>query len=250
MNSCYIFIKIKCFHDGATFIKGSYKNKRTGYESKYWGCSNYRKYGREKVNGCNTPIIHYEELLDIFKKMASIFLNKESEIIKEIYDVISETKVNKDYTKEINDINKKIEDIKSAKAELINMRARKEIDSEEYNIGREKYNFDLDILEKKKNDYFLVSKEDNYKDSIDNFYKKIKSIILGDDEGVFRIFGSIIDTIYVERLEEEDNVHKVMLHFKLNILGAGSSLNLNSFLLLFSNSDRCSSCSCRKNLWI
>ena len=25
--------KIKCYHDGATFIKGSYKNKRTGYES-------------------------------------------------------------------------------------------------------------------------------------------------------------------------------------------------------------------------
>ena len=119
------------------------------------------------------------------------------------------------------------------------MRARKEIDSDEYNIEREKYNSDLDILEKKKNDYFLVSKEDNYKDSIDNFYKKIKSVILEDDESVFRIFGSIIDTIYVERLTEEDNIHKVMLHFKLNILGYNSSLNLNDFLLLFTNNDRC-----------
>ena len=84
--------KIKCYHDGATFIKGGYKNKRTGVESKYWGCSNYRKYGKEKINGCNTPIIHYEELSDIFKKMASIFLNKESKIIKEIYDLINEFK--------------------------------------------------------------------------------------------------------------------------------------------------------------
>ena len=56
--------KIKCFHDGATFIKGSYKNKRTGYESKYWGCSNYRKKKKKKVNGCKTPIIHYQELLN------------------------------------------------------------------------------------------------------------------------------------------------------------------------------------------
>ena len=49
--------KIKCYHDGATFIKGAYKNKRTGVESKYWGCSNYRKYGKEKLNGCNHEII-------------------------------------------------------------------------------------------------------------------------------------------------------------------------------------------------
>lgn len=242
--------KIKCYHDGATFIKGGYKNKRTGVESKYWGCSNYRKYGKEKINGCNIPIIHYEELSDIFKKMASIFLNKESKIIKEIYDLISETKIKNDYTKEVNDIDKKIEDIKSAKIELINMRARKEIDSEEYNIGREKYNSDLNILEKKKNDYLSISKEDDYKDSIDNFYKKIKSVILEDDESVFRIFGSIIDTIYVERLQEENNIHKVMLHFKLNILSHNDSdLNLNDFLLLFNNSDRCDCCACRKNLW-
>ena len=234
--------KIKCYHDGATFIKGSYKNKRTGYESKYWGCSNYRKYGKQKVNGCNTPIIHYEELLEIFKIVANNILDKENDMMKEIYDLISETKVKTDYTKEINDIDKKIEDIKSAKIELINMRARKEIDSEEYNIGREKYNSDLNILEKKKNDYLSISKEDDYKDSIDNFYKKIKSVILEDDESVFRIFGSIIDTIYVERLQEENNIHKVMLHFKLNILSHNDSdLNLNDFLLLFNNSDRCSS---------
>ena len=57
---------------------------------------------------------------------------------------------------------------------------------------------------------------------------------------VFRIFGSIIDTIYVERLEEDDNTHKVILHFKLNILSHNDSdLNLNDFLLLFSNNDRC-----------
>ena len=62
---------------------------------------------------------------------------------------------------------------------------------------------------------------------------------------VFRIFGSIIDTIYVKRLGEDDNIHKVMLHFKLNILSHNDSgLNLNDFLLLFSNSDRCHGCFC------
>ncbi len=240
--------KIKCYHDGASFIKGSYKNKKTGVNSKYWGCSNYRKYGAYKENGCNTPIIHYEELLDIFKKMGSVFLNKESDIIKEIYDLISETKLKKDYTKEINELDKKIEEIKCAKAEIINMRARKEIDSDEYNAQREKYNYDLNILENKRSDYLSIKEEDNYKDTIDKFYEKIKNMIIDNDESLFRILGSIIDTIYVEKVDSINSTHKAILHFKLNIFGYNnSSLNLNDFLLLFSNNNRCSSCSCRSN---
>ena len=234
--------KIKCYHDGATFIKGGYKNKRTGIESKYWGCSNYRKYGRIKAKGCNTPIIHYEELVYIFRKIANTLLDKENDIIKEIYNVINEMKTKTDYTKEINYIDKKIESIKNAKSELINMRAKKEIDSEEYNFQREKYNFELSVLEKKKQEYLSLTKEDNYKDNIDIFYKKIKGIIIDDEESLFKIFGSIVDTIYVERLEVENNNHKIMLHFKLNILSYNSSLNLNDFLLLYSNSEGCGCC--------
>ena len=239
--------KIKCYHDGATFIRGSYKNKKTGIESKYWGCSNYRKYGRIKAKGCNTPIIHYEELVDIFKKIANTLLYKENDIIKEIYNIINEMKIKADYTKEINDIDKKIENIKNASSELINMRARKEIDSEEYNFQREKYNFDLSILEKKKQEYLSLTKEDNYKDNIDSFYKKIKGIIIDDEESLFKIFGIIVDTIYVEKLEEENNINKIMLHFKLNILGYNSVLNLNDFLLLYSNGEGCYSGFGRKN---
>ena len=230
--------KIKCYHDGATFIKGSYKNKKTGIIVKYWACSNYREYGVYKVNGCNNSIIYYEELLDIFKKLADIFLHKKSDIIKKVYELVKEIKVRNDYIGNFDDIDKKIDAIKKAKIELINMRARKEIDGQEYNLQREKYNFDLNILEKKKSDYVLIAKEDNYKDNIDNFYQKIESVIL-DDESVFRIVGSIIDTIYVERIDRVDNIHKVMLHVKLNILGAINNLNLNDFLLLFSNNDRC-----------
>ncbi len=231
--------KIKCFHDGATFIKGCYKNKRTGVESKYWGCSNYRKYGKEKVDGCNTPILHYEELVDIFRKLANTFLDKENDIIKEIYDLMKGTKVKTDYTREINNLYKKIDDIKNARSELVNMRARKEIELEEYNFQREKYNSDTSILERKLQEYLSITQEDNYKDNMDSFYGKIKSIILDYDESIFRIFGSIIDTIYVEKLEEENNTHKIMLHFKLNILGCNSSLNLKDFLLLFSNTEGC-----------
>ena len=235
--------KIKCYHDGATFIKGAYKNKRTGAISKYWGCSNYRKYGREKLNGCKTPIIHYEELLDIFKKIAKNILNSENDMMKEIYSLVRETENKSDYSRELNELDKKIEKIKNARSELINMRARKEIESDEYNEIRQKYNNELASLEKQKQNYLSKNTEIDYKSNINIFFKKVYDIIFEDDESVFRIFGSIIDTILVERLEsEEDDTHKVMLHFKLNIVSYdNSSLNLNDFLLLFSNSEGCNS---------
>lgn len=243
--------KIKCYHDGASFIKGGYKNKRTGVESKYWGCSNYRKYGKEKVNGCKTPIIHYQELLDIFKSVIKNILNCENDMMKEIYNLVIETENKSDYSREINELDKKIEEIKNARAELINMRARKEIEGDEYNEAREKYNNELSVLEKKKQSYLAMNTEVDYKSNIKEFFKKVKDIIFEDDESVFGIFGSIIDTILVERIEtNNEESQKVMLHFKLNILGYdNSSLNLNDFLLLFSNNEGCYSSNGRAHIW-
>ena len=225
--------KIKCFYDGATFIKGAYKNKKTGIKSNYWACSNYRKYGRKKINGCNTPIIHYEKLLNIFKILVSNLLDKESKIVKDIYYLFSRIRNGKDYEKEINSIDNKSKKIKNAKLELINMKANREIDIDEYNYQKKKYDLDLSVLEKERKRYLSINKIDE--DNIDVFYEKISSLILNDDEAVFRIFVSIIDTIYVESLDSEDNFHKVMLHFKLNVVGyCNDSLNLKDFLLLFS----------------
>lgn len=236
--------KIKCFHDGATFIKGSWKNRRTGYERRYWGCSNYRKYGKEKVNGCRTPIIHYDELLDIFKNFLNNLLNNEMDIIREIYNMISDVESRSDYTKELSEIENKINEIKNARNELINMRARKELDGDEYNQARINYNKELEHLEKKKSHYVDKTKKLDSSSNINEFQKKIKSVLMDNDESVFSIGASIIDTILVERMEESnEDVQKVMLHFKLNILGyKNSSHNLNDFLLLFSNCDRCNSC--------
>lgn len=231
--------KIKCYHDNATFIKGGYKNKKTGIESKYWGCSNYRKYGKQKENGCKTPIIHYQELLDIFKYIIKNIINYENDMMKEIYNLINETKSKSDYSKKINNIAKKIEKIKNARAELINMKARKEIEIDEYNELRKKYNNEISILEKKKQGYIAMNTDGESKSNIKDFYKKTKDIILEEDESVFGIFGTIIDTILVEKIKKDDGKSsKVMLHFKLNIPSYdNSSLNINDFLLLFRNNE-------------
>ena len=241
--------KIKCYHDGATFVKGYWKSKTSNKERKYWGCSNYRKYGRAKENGCRTPVIHYHEMLDIFKTILKTILSNESEIISDIYKLLMENKSKNDYSKELAEIDKKIEEIKSARLELVNMRARKEIDGDEYLESREKYNKELLLYENKKKSYNKLNNEIDYKSNVNDFIEKIHEVILTDDESIFKIFGSIIDTILVERVEpKDDENHKVILHFKLNILGYNKgSLNLNDFLLLFSNTQGCNSGVSRKN---
>lgn len=234
--------KIKCYHDGASFIRGNYKNKKTGDVKKYWGCSNYRKYGRVKTKGCNTSIIYYEELLDVFKDIARVLLDKKSSLIEEIFEYVKETQDKIDYSKEIDEINKKLIDIKKVKSELIDMRAKKEIDFEEYNFQRDKYNSDIVILENKKQEYLSITNEKDFKDNINNFYKKINKVVLSDNESLFRIIGSIIDKIYVERLEDDENGNQnIMLHFILNIRSYNSSLNLKDFLLLYGDTQRFSS---------
>ena len=172
-------------------------------------------------------------------------------MMKEIYNLVRETESKSDYSRELSELEKKIVEIKNARSELINMRARKEIEGDEYNDAREKYNSELAVLEKQKQNYLSRNIEIDYKSNVDMFFKKVHDIIFEDDESVFRIFGSIINTILVERLDSvDDDIHKVMLHFKLNIASYNkSSLNLNDFLLLFSNSEGCYCCIGGTNCW-
>ena len=116
------------------------------------------------------------------------------------------------------------------------MKARKEIDNDEYNEQRKKYNNELFILDEKKRIYLNKNIKMNNKVLMDEFIKKIQNVILSDDESMFRIFCSIIDTILVENLELDINCkRKMMLHFKLKVVSKNSDLNLKEFLLLFSN---------------
>ena len=74
-------------------------------------------------------------------------------------------------------------------------------------------------------------------------FKKIQGVKLDDDESIFSVFSFIIDAILAERLENEisenNEAYKLMLHFKLNIIGYNNSiLNLKDFLLLFGNIEK------------
>ena len=101
-------------------------------------------------------------------------------------------------------------------------------------------------LEKKKQEYLSKQDTNDYSKNIDSFKEKVSKVIFEDEESVFGIVGSIIDKIYVERIEEIDDKQKLMLHIKFNILSSyeEGSLNLNDFLLLFGYDEGCGSRTC------
>ena len=228
--------KIKCFYDGATFIRGKRYNKRTGKEIIYWGCSNYRKYGKSKTNGCATPMLQYDELYVIFKKMLVSFTKYEYEIMNDIYELISSTKEITNYERKTKELEFKIDVVKNKKIELIDMKINNEIDFLEFSQLKEKYDKELIVLENTKYEYLTKENVENY-DNIEEFASKINNILYSDKESIFNISSSLIDKIIVEKVNCEGYAKKVILHIKLNVLGCFSdSLNLSDFLLLFCNS--------------
>lgn len=232
--------KIKCYHDNATFIRGSYKDKSKKEEKKYWGCSYYRRYGKDHIKGCKTPILYYEQLLDIFKRAVNCFIDKENDMMKEIYALLNNTFPKNDLKVQHDDINKKIEEIKCAKTELIHMRARKEVEKEEYEEIYQEYNRKLEILQGKKDECLKEKETLGYHNSFEEFVDKVHKIIFSSDESIFRIYSQIIDKILVERLEPNKEKKKLRLHFNLTMKEKEKiNLGFNDFLLLFSNSEGC-----------
>ena len=71
-------------------------------------------------------------------------------------------------------------------------------------------------------------------DDLTTFYKKVRRMILSDEESLFRVLGSIVEVIYVERLENSAN-YRALLHLKLRIRYTKSIFNLDDFKLLFRN---------------
>ena len=90
-----------CYFDGATFVRGTYqigKGDRSR-RRKFWACNNYRIHGKKKTEGCNSPVLYYEELVEVCKKILNMILVCQDDLISEINDMISDIRTKKDYKK-------------------------------------------------------------------------------------------------------------------------------------------------------
>ena len=226
-----------CYFDGATFVRGTYqigKGDRSR-RRKFWACNNYRIHGKKKTEGCNSPVLYYEELVEVCKKILNMILVCQDDLISEINDMISDIRTKKDYKKEIKMIDEKLFKTNNEKKELIMMRMRKEIDLKEYNSLKDDLDDKINSLEENKRK--LIEEEQNEQSSEKNyedFKKKINDMVLSDDEKILEIAQLFFEDIRVESIKDDETDQKVILHAKLNVSNSkDDTFDFNKFLLLF-----------------
>ena len=235
-----------CYFDGATFVRGTYqigKGDRSR-RRKFWACNNYRIHGKKKTEGCNSPVLYYEELVEVCKKILNMILVCQDDLISEINDMISDIRTKKDYKKEIKLIDEKLFKTNNEKKELIMMRMRKEIDLKEYNSLKDDLDNKINSLEENKRK--LIEEEQNEQSSEKNyedFKKKINDMVLNDDEKILEIAQLFFEDIRVESIKDDETDQKVILHAKLNVSNSkDDTFDFNKFLLLFCSRKGCSGC--------
>ena len=233
-----------CYFDGATFVRGTYqigKGDRSR-RRKFWACNNYRIHGKKKTEGCNSPVLYYEELVEVCKKILNMILVCQDDLISEINDMISDIRTKKDYKKEIKQIDEKLFKTNNEKKELIMMRMRKEIDLKEYNSLKDDLDDKINSLEENKRK--LIEEEQNEQSSEKNyedFKKKINDMVLNDDEKILEIAQLFFEDIRVESIKDDETDQKVILHAKLNVSNSkDDTFDFNKFLLLFCSRQGCS----------
>ena len=226
-----------CYYDGATFVRGTYqigKGDRSR-RRKFWACNNYRIHGKKKTEGCNSPVIYYEELVEVCKKILKMMLTCQDNLISEINDMISDIRTKKDYKREIKQVEDKTFKINNEKKELIMMRMRKEIDLKEYNFLKDDLDKQIETLEETKRK--LIEEEQSQESSeknFDDFKKKINDIVFSDDEKILEIAQLFFEDIRVESIKDDETDQKVILHAKLNVFNSkDDTFNFDKFLLLF-----------------
>ena len=232
-----------CHYDGATFVRGTYqigKGDRSR-RRKFWACNNYRIHGKKKTEGCNSPVLYYEELVEVCKKILNMILVCQDDLISEINDMISDIRTKKDYKKEIKLIDEKLFKTNNEKKELIMMRLRKEIDLKEYNSLKDDLDEKINSLEENKRK--LIEEEQNEQSSEKNFEefkKKINDMVLSDDEKILEIAQLFFEDIRVESIKDDETDQKVILHAKLNVSNSkDDTFDFNKFLLLFCTRQGC-----------
>ena len=237
-----------CYFDGATFVRGTYqigKGDRSR-RRKFWACNNYRIHGKKKTEGCNSPVLYYEELVEVCKKILNMILVCQNDLISEINDMISDIRTKKDYKKEIKLIDEKLFKTNNEKKELIMMRMRKEIDLKEYNSLKDDLDDKINSLEENKRK--LIEEEQNEQSSEKNyedFKKKINDMVLNDDEKILEIAQLFFEDIRVESIKDDETDQKVILHAKLNVSNSkDDTFDFNKFLLLFCSRQGCGCCDC------
>ncbi len=230
--------KLECSHDGCTYIRGNWKLKNG--KRIYWGCDTYRRNGKAKSNGCNSPLLYEDELAEAFRPIIKNIIDDKESILEEINTLLNEASHTTNYQNEKSKISKQIIEVEKQKDNLFMMRSSNEISSEEFAEYRNKYNSKINAL----NDAFdkIVALEENAKTSfetVQSLRNVIESITIKNDDSVLSIASSLFEKIIVETNHTSVGGKKAVLHCQLKIEGDKRyNLPLKGLTLLFKSNER------------
>lgn len=234
--------KIFCYHDGATYVRGYWTDRKTNEKNIYWGCSNYRKNGKAKKDGCQSPIIYLKEFEIVCKNIVSDIIKRQDSLIEELYDMINEIKEQQLDKKQKETYTNKLSELELQKENLIGMRLKKEINILEYNSYKEKLDKEIEHYNQKLSELNDVnSRKEEQILSLKEFKNKINNLVLEENNSL-KIAESLFKRIFVETISEENSNNKTaILHIELNINSyKESNFSLDQLLLSFYHDDRCS----------
>ena len=230
--------KLQCSHDGCTYIRGNWKLKNG--KRIYWGCDTYRRNGKAKSNGCNSPLLYEDELVQAFRPIIKNIIDDKESILEEITSLLNEASHTADYQNEKSKISKQIIEVEKQKDNLFMMRSSNEISSEEFAEFRNKFNSKINTL----NEAFdkIVALEENAKtsfESVQSLRNVIESITIKNDDSVLSIVSSLFEKIIVETNHTSVGGKKAVLHCQLKIEGDKRyNLPLSQLTLLFKSNER------------
>ena len=180
----------------------------------------------KKTDGCNSPVIYYEELVDTCKSILQSILINRDDLIKEVYKMLNEIRTSKDYKLEI----KKQED------NIIKIKN----DLTEYNTLKEDLDKGIKQAEELKLKLLEEQKGQISSNQFETFKNKVSNIVFDDDEKILKIASTLFEDIKVENIKSDESKYKVILHAKLNILDKKDKIfDLDKFLLLFCKGQGC-----------
>lgn len=223
--------KIICYHDKASYVRGYWSDRKTKEKYYYWGCSNYRKNGKTKKEGCNSPIVYVSEFEMICKSVVKNIISNQDELIKEIYDMVIETKQVSSCEKSRGIYIKKLSALENQKEELIGMKVRKEVNATEYNKYKEKLDEEIENCTRKLSN--IKNEVKHQVSSLKDFKRKINNMIL-EKENILSIAEVLFNKVYVETIANKKMNKKAILHIETNINSyKKSNFSLEAFLLFF-----------------
>ena len=216
--SCLIY----CKNCGSIYIRTGGSNR---VDNPTWCCKKYKKEG---VSVCESPIIREEYLDKIFIDLFIDFIGNKKDYLNMIMKEYENVILNYNFNDDKDRINKQILIIEKQKDKLLDLSLKGIIDDSLFKKRNDKFNYDITILQnklEKLNNSCLGLNE------LEDKLNKIREIILKKiniKEQLPNLIRILIDKIEVEKIDNNRKYIKLIIYFKFNLNAISIDLKIDN----------------------